>query len=84
VAKYFNDLASGPAQVLPAFTGMRTARPSLMTGSLPSAIMRRIMRCDTCQFSATCWTVRSPSPAGGVTVTVAVLAVLPSHAEPIR
>jgi hypothetical protein len=52
-------------QVLPPFAGMRTDRPSRMTGSRPSAIMRRIMRCDTCQFSATWRTVRSPGRQAG-------------------
>jgi hypothetical protein len=49
-----------------AFAGMRTARPRRMTVSRPSAIMRRIVRSDTCQFSATCRTVRSSLSTGGL------------------
>src|ERR1700720_1148424 len=41
---------------------MRTARPRRLAGSRPSAIMRRTVRGETCQFSATCWTVSNSYP----------------------
>jgi len=65
-SKYFKGLSSTAVQSSVARVGTRTARPSRMIGSRPSVIMRRTVRTDTRQFSATWWTVRSTSSAEGV------------------
>ncbi len=61
--RWYRDLATGGSATL-EFARRRLGVLALPAGDAGS-IARRIVRTDTRQFSATWWTVRSTSSAGG-------------------